>query len=827
MLTIEALLDDDLSSSLPLLPDTEAEPAKASGSAPAQPMEVEGGGGGARDSADVPAARGGGGGAEAMVGVEPTTSAWSTFLLSLLRGLSSSAVSEQKQLVKAITRLLPLVTRGQPELIDQLLHHFVPYSDFDAYDERKHTDESHTFMLECFVATLSGVKPGSALAQRVKAKVLEHDHAGVAAAYLVRQLPANLDAGSQQWSAALAKPALPFVLQLLGGLAKGHVGIQMVLLSTDLMSRLHALERQSSSASKAIGTLAESLLEALRERAAADVDRLRRETTETKRKAALDKRKRMLKSMGMGTHGKTIVAQTVSPSMAMDLEEETGYVCVVCGEGETYRPGEALGCYTFCKRVPLIGGGGSSSLSPGRSAAAISAGVSASEMGYSSVSHFNLIHFACHRDATRAERTLKQPKEEWEGATLRNSQTKCNNLLPIQSSTIGEEAYAICVEQWWASLSSCGRVDAPRVRLLVHDIKLVLLRLALEESFSVDSHGGGRESNLKMLPYLIQMAAFLLDARASPQRRVYQRSLAAFVSACAQEQAPASGGGGGGSGAGAGSDSAFYMLTLSLLVHSPAEWEAARLPMLRRACAYWRGAGQTRERFPLLGPGSPSSSPAMRPSRSPAFAPSRSPLDPSAAPLDSAAPAAAGSAASGPNADGGGASGGGGGGGSTGGGSSSGGGGSSAAPPLAATTPSGNGGTPFADVRPALLFFALVDRLHSILKPPAASLAEAADGGTPTSAAADEGGGAAGGGGGGGGGVGSPAAERPTGGWVAAMRTKMQTQDQAVLKEMAGLLGLFEEELLPAADASEVFDVLGLLGLVADAGGNANALLGA
>jgi hypothetical protein len=100
-----------------------------------------------------------------------------------------------------------------------------------------------------------------------------------------------MDTGSQLWAAALARPALPYVLQLLGGLAQGHDAVQTLLLTTDgVMTRLHALERQSSSASKAIGTLAESLLEALRERAAADVDQLRRETTESKRKAALDKR---------------------------------------------------------------------------------------------------------------------------------------------------------------------------------------------------------------------------------------------------------------------------------------------------------------------------------------------------------------------------------------------------------------------------------------------------------------------------------------------------------------------------------------------------------
>jgi hypothetical protein len=63
------------------------------------------------------------------------------------------------------------------------------------------------------------------------------------------------------------------------------------------------------------------------------------------------------------------------------------------------------------------------------------------------VTCFKTIHFSCHREASRAERTMKQPKEEWEGATLRNSQTKCNNLFPLWGASVSEEAYAVYVEQ--------------------------------------------------------------------------------------------------------------------------------------------------------------------------------------------------------------------------------------------------------------------------------------------------------------------------------------------------------------------------------------------
>ena len=44
-----------------------------------------------------------------------------------------------------------------------------------------------------------------------------------------------------------------------------------------------------------------------------------------------------------------------------------------------------------------------------------------------------------------------------------------------------------------------------------------------------DSKGGGRESNIKLLPYLVLMSTFLLDARSSPQRRAYQRTLSTYL----------------------------------------------------------------------------------------------------------------------------------------------------------------------------------------------------------------------------------------------------------------------------------------------------------
>ena len=52
----------------------------------------------------------------------------------------------------------------------------------------------------------------------------------------------------------------------------------------------------------------------------------------------------------------------------------------------------------------------------------------------STVSHWNLIHLACHEAARRADASLRTAKSEWEGAALRNGGTLANNLLPVSIS---------------------------------------------------------------------------------------------------------------------------------------------------------------------------------------------------------------------------------------------------------------------------------------------------------------------------------------------------------------------------------------------------------
>ena len=325
-----------------------------------------------------------------------------------------------------------------------------------------------------------------------------------------------------------------------------------------LLELLHALE---STAEHGVGTAAENALEALEEAyddARVAVEALRRATRAESMRKAMERRERMLREMGLtrlspaggddpagsvsgaatpfsastppnstpaGSLGSwpaspspgrasDLLAVAVSPGSMLGFEdfsdeedEEGALVCRVCREGYKSRPRELLGVYCFCKRVERAaaagGGGGGGGGTPS------SAFAGASSAGYSSVSHFNAIHFSCHAAARRADIALRTPKREWEGAALRNSETLTNNLLPVAGLESGAEAYARAVESWWENLAAAGRPEPPsaRLRLALGDVAMLLGRFAVGASFSADCHGGGRESNASAIPALLRLAA--------------------------------------------------------------------------------------------------------------------------------------------------------------------------------------------------------------------------------------------------------------------------------------------------------------------------------
>ena len=137
-----------------------------------------------------------------------------------------------------------------------------------------------------------------------------------------------------------------------------------------------------------------------------------------------------------------------------------------------------------------------------------------------------------------------------------------------------QSEYIVAVEQYWQNQMNYagGRINHSRAQLLVHDIKSVIMRFARQQSFSTESHGGGTESNMNFLVFMVQMALFLTDESSAgggaATRKSLEAELNAFISVTQEEEWAKR--------AATGSDDVFYMATLSLLLMNPADWASSR-----------------------------------------------------------------------------------------------------------------------------------------------------------------------------------------------------------------------------------------------------------
>ena len=60
-------------------------------------------------------------------------------------------------------------------------------------------------------------------------------------------------------------------------------------------------------------------------------------------------------------------------------------------------------------------------------------------------------------------------------------------------------------------LQECTSVRDASYPYTIHDLKHILMKFATEKSFSEDSGGGGRQSNMHLVPYLIHMALYVMN----------------------------------------------------------------------------------------------------------------------------------------------------------------------------------------------------------------------------------------------------------------------------------------------------------------------------
>ena len=291
------------------------------------------------------------------------------------------------------------------------------------------------------------------------------------------------------WKDFAMKPSLKFLLRGLAGLASSHPATQTAL-AASIISQLHLMEQMSSE--EHLGSLAEAVLEALRSHpeAGARVEEVRTGTREEKKKMAMAMRAKQLKAIGLKTNDKgQVKAESSLLEQFQAIGEESGLACVICREGYRFQPTKVLAIYTFTRRAPLE--------EAERSVR--------KTIGFSTVSHFNLVHVDCHLAAVRQARA----RDEWESALLQNANTKCNGLLPLWGPGITESAYAACLARHNTYLAEATGQRDISYQATVHDIKLLLLKFAQERSFSVESGGGGPQSNMHLLPYLAHMVGTL------------------------------------------------------------------------------------------------------------------------------------------------------------------------------------------------------------------------------------------------------------------------------------------------------------------------------
>lgn len=132
---------------------------------------------------------------------------------------------------------------------------------------------------------------------------------------------------------------------------------------------------------------------------------------------------------------------------------------------------------------------------------------------------------------------LARARDEWESAALQNANTKCNGLLPLWGPQVPESAFASCLARHNTYLQECTGhrygvhalntfhlvcnckfiCDFSKIfrdinyASTVHDLKLLLLRFAQEKSFHDDTGGGGPQSNMYIIPYLLHMALYVIN----------------------------------------------------------------------------------------------------------------------------------------------------------------------------------------------------------------------------------------------------------------------------------------------------------------------------
>ncbi|XP_054720473.1 E3 ubiquitin-protein ligase UBR4-like [Uloborus diversus] len=467
--------------------------------------------------------------------------------------LSSVGVAPMKNfpnLLPLLMRVVPFLAYGSQEKMESLIDYFKPYLNFNKFDYEHTVDDD--LQLECFCMLCAGIECNDN-GNRLKDLLVEKHIVQDALEYITAHAPpikSALLGASDEWKEFTSKPALKYVLKLLTGLSQNHEKTQH-LVSAECIPIIHRLEQVSSD--ERVGSLAENLMEAIKRNpsVAQKIEEVRKQTKDEKKRLAMAMREKQLGALGMSTNEKgQVTAKSSLLKHVEELGEESGLVCIICREGYKFQPTKVLGIYTFTKRCHAEEFENRSRKTP----------------GYSTVTHFNVVHVDCHMAAVRHARG----RDEWESAALQNANTKCNGLLPLWGPQVPESAFASCLARHNTYLQECTGHRDVGYSSTVHDLKLLLHKFAFEKSFSEDSGGGGPQSNMHLIPYLIHMTLYVINTTrfvSSEEKNIVnflemQRSK--WVENCYELEGP------------------LYWMTMCVIVFPPSKWQKLRKNFLKR-----------------------------------------------------------------------------------------------------------------------------------------------------------------------------------------------------------------------------------------------------
>ncbi|KAJ9582029.1 hypothetical protein L9F63_003612 [Diploptera punctata] len=436
---------------------------------------------------------------------------------ALLSCTTAQGVRSNSAVLLHLSRVLAALTYGNAEKMALLCDHFASVTDFNRFDFELPSNK-----LELLCILTAGIERNS-IGNTLKDHIISLGIVRQALEYITQSLQLIeecMRTDSDDWKEFISKPALKYILRFLTGLATEHEPTQLAV-STDCIPIIHRLEQVSSD--EHVGSLAENLLEALRahSKVANRIEEVREQTRAEKKRLAMAMREKQLGALGMRTNEKGQV--TAKSTLLMeDLGEETGLVCVICREGYKFQPSKVLGVYTFTKRCNVE----EFEAKPRKT------------VGYSTVTHFNVVHVDCHMLTSQ----LARARDEWESAALQ--------MLILNECT--------------------GHRDISYAST-VHDLKLLLLRFAQEKSFHDDTGGGGPQSNMHIIPYLIHMALYVINTTRSGPRE--DKNLTSYLENSAPDKWLESS---------YEAEGPLYWAVLSLLLHPPSRWNRSRLSHLRR-----------------------------------------------------------------------------------------------------------------------------------------------------------------------------------------------------------------------------------------------------